>query len=410
MAANTTKGKYGFWDFKKYQEHEWFRFLIILMTAIGGAYLAAHLVMDTINEKAGYEYERLDPRQLQHINTIYFDTLNIAAQQDLEPQLDNQQENQDSAQQSANQRIRRARKVNSDSLKCDRVLFYIQHEFNGKVDPEQLEAIRPYLSTARPLEAISFLATIRLQVRSYFWLTGPEVYFEIIFWSWFGVICSILFNLGMVAKNTTTDPKNPHTVFDSSEIPHQVAKLIYAPLCTLIIVLGYNYFSDQNIVDISSSKGLIVFAFIGGFYSARLIAFLDRLKEVILPSQSTSELPVQKVPGQALLQNITLELELDEGTMPAELISDIAEIGLSEAVVSLENNENGDVIPAVKTSEDQSFTFQVNNLKPGKYTITASWSKEVNGEPVNLAATQTEQLLHSDITIRVLLKKAEGEG
>jgi hypothetical protein len=409
MAANTNKVGSDFWQFKKYQEHEWFRFLVILITVIAFSYLAAHFIMQRVNKKAGYEYERLDPRQLQHINTIYFDTLNIA-QYELAPSLENKPEDQDSGAVSESRRIQRRRKINSDSLKCDRVLTYLQQQFNGKIDPDQLEGFRPYLCSARPLEAISFLATVRLQVQSYFWLTGPEVYFEIVYWSWFGVICSILFNLGVVAKNVTTDPNNPHTVFDSSEIPHQVAKMVYSPLCTLTIVLGYNYFSDQNIVDISSSKGLIVFAFIGGFYSARLIAFLDRLKEVILPSSSTPELPVQKAAGQILLQNITLELQLDEAAIPAAMVSEIAEMGFSEATVSLENHENGDVTAAVAAGEDQSATFKVDTLKPGKYIIKAAWSKEVNGVPVNLEATQTEQIASSDITILVTLKKAEGEG
>ena len=68
-----------------------------------------------------------------------------------------------------------------------------------------------------------------------------------------------------------------------------------------------------------------------------------------LSSQSTSELPIQNAPGQALLQYTTVGLELNEATIQAEGISDIAGIGLNGAVVRLENTENGDVIPAVKT-------------------------------------------------------------
>ena len=68
-----------------------------------------------------------------------------------------------------------------------------------------------------------------------------------------------------------------------------------------------------------------------------------------LSSRNASELPVQKAPAQALLQNTSVDLELDEAAIPAGLISDIAEIGLNRAVVCLENTENGDVIPAVKT-------------------------------------------------------------
>lgn len=409
MDSRSGKSKHGFWEFKKYHEYEWFRFLVYLITAIGITYILAHVVMNILHEKAGYEYEKLDSDQLQHINTIYFDTLHVN-QQVLAPLVHRQGQIPDSLEARESLLLKRHQRAFVDSIKCARVLVYIQHEFNQKVDPEQLDGFRDYLCAAGPLEAISFLSRIRLRVRSYFWLTGPEVYFEVIFWAWFGVICSILFNLGVVARNITTDPKNPHTVFDSSEIPNQVAKMVYAPLCTVIIVLGYNYFSDRNIVDISSSKGLIVFAFIGGFYSSRLIAFLDRLKEVILPSHNTPELPAQKTSGQVLLQDITLELALEEDALPAELANEVAEIGFREASVSLENDENGDVVTAMPVGEDQTALFKVAQVKPGKYIIRASWSEEVNGVPVNLEAMQVEQILSSDITVVVYLKKGEGEG
>ncbi|UOE50859.1 hypothetical protein MTO98_07185 [Mucilaginibacter sp. SMC90] len=57
------------------------------------------------------------------------------------------------------------------------------------------------------------------------------------------------------------------------------------------MILDYNYFCNQNIVDISYSKGVIVFAFVCGFYGSRVIALMDRLKEVLLPNCGTSSLP-----------------------------------------------------------------------------------------------------------------------
>ncbi|MGV3503922.1 MAG: hypothetical protein ACO1O1_09440 [Adhaeribacter sp.] len=409
MDHKPVKTQHGFWEFKRYHEYEWFRFLVYLITVIGLAYIGSHLLMARFHEKAGYEYEKLDARQLQHINTIYFDTVQVDLER-LTPGMNRLSQMPDSLRGREEKRIRAYQLALIDSIKCARVLMYLQHEFNNKVDLDQLNEMRQYLCTARPLEAISFLSLVRLQVRSYFWLTGPEVYFEVIFWAWFGVICSILYNLGVVAKSITTDPNNPHSVFDSTEIPHQVAKMVYAPLCTMSIVLGYNYFSDRNIVDISSSKGLIVFAFIGGFYSARLIAFLDRLKEVILPSHNTPELPAQKTSVQVLLKDILVELTLHEGVLSAELTTEIAEMGFNDASVDLENEENGEVVSAVPAGEDQSALFKVPHLRPGRYLIRASWSKEVNGEPVNLQARQVEQILSSEITLVVNLEKAEGEG
>ncbi|MEI6947404.1 hypothetical protein V9K67_09450 [Paraflavisolibacter sp. H34] len=368
-----------FMEFKKYREHEWFRLLFIFLTALGLLYIYSHVV---IHKDAGYEYERLDKGQLQHINTIYLDSVN-------------------QAEEAPDGILRR---------KSEKVISYIQNQFNNKVDPLQISRIRPDLYAARQLEAISYLGTLRLRVQSYFWLVGPEVYFEIIFWSLFGVLASILFNLGMVGRNSTTEPGNARTIFDSSEIPYQFAKLLYAPLCTLSIVLGYNFFNDQNIVDISSSKGVIVFAFLGGFYSSRLIAFMDRLKEVILPVSGTTDLQVNKQTAPVLLRNITLDLQPDPATLPAEQLSSIAEIGLGSATVVLEHEETGEVVPAERAGEDQAAIFSVTSLKPGKYTIKASWSKEVDEEPLTLEAEQREEIKNGDMTLVVLMKRAPGEG
>lgn len=379
--TNVTNAKHGFWEFKKYQEHEWFRFLIILLILTVVAYFVSHLVVRKSDPNAGYEYETLGKVELQHINRIYFDSADTSV-------------------------------TPSDvsvAYRTNRVIQYVRNHFNDKADTVQLEQIRHYLQPASALEAVSFWGTVRLRIRSYFWLVGPEVYFEIIFWTVLGVISSLLYNLSVVSRNRTTDIGNPQTTFDSSEIPYQFAKIWYAPISTLVIVLGYNFFQDENIADISSSKGVIVFAFIGGFYSARLIAFLDRLKEVLLPISSTSDLPVQKSVA-APLQNITISLQLDSEALPPEMANEVAEIGFANATVTLENNENGEIVKAERTGEDQASTFTVAAIKPGKYTIKATWSNDVAGQPVTLAGEENAEIKNSDTTITVLMKKDEGEG
>jgi hypothetical protein len=376
---NIPAAQVAFMDFKKYREHEWFRFLFILLILLSGTYILSHIFA---RRDAGYEYERLDEKQKQHIHTIYFDKA-------------------DPSEKIADSALR---------LKSQKALSFIQNQFNNKVDKDQIKRILPDLITTPPLEAISYLSILRFRVQSYFWLVGPEVYFEIIFWSLFGVLANILFNLGLVSRNSTTDPENPRTVFDSTEIPSQFAKFLYAPLCTLILVLGYNYFNDQNIVDISSSKGVIVFSFIGGYYSSRVIAFMDRLKDVVLPVGGTADMQVQTKAGPALVRNITIDLHPDPGTIPAEQLSGIAEIGMGGATVVLENDETGEVISADRSGEDQSALFSVASVVPGKYTIKASWSNEVGDEPVSLEAEQKEEIKNSDTALVVLMKKAQGEG
>jgi hypothetical protein len=384
--SDPTVTQHKFWELKKYKEHEWYRFLVLLLLILVTAYLLSHIILGRLDPTAGYEYVKLDKEQIQQIDRIYFsnvdDSLAVAVTD-----------------------------CPADSPKVYRVVDYIRVEFSNKVDSAQLQEIFTHLLPAKPLEATGFLGNIRLRIRSYFWLTGPEVYFEIVFWSWFGVIASLLFNLGMVARNKTTNLQDPATLFDSSEIPYQFAKLFYAPLCTLALVLGYNYFTDENIVDISSSKGVIVFAFVGGFYSARVVALLDRLKEVLLPNGSIPESQSITTASQTMLANIKVLLELDDSFTPEEVRNDIIEIGLGNATVILKNEVDGELISASREGEDQSAVFSVPNLKAGRYTIQAALTMQIaDNAPVNLEASQIEELKASDTSVVLKMKKSQQEG
>ena len=385
--TSTENAEHGFWDFKKYQEHEWFRFLVIVLIVTVALYLVSHIVVRQFDRKAGYEYETLGEDQMQHINRIYFANDSTDTTNGTTVPLTN----------------------STPAYRSERAVQYIQNHFNKKVDSEQLAEIQAYLGPAPPLEAVSFWGSVRLRIRSYFWLVGPEVYFEIIFWTLLGVITSLLFNLGVVGRSRTTDQNNANSVFDSSEIPYQFAKLWYAPIITLVIVLGYNFFEGDNIADISSSKGVIVFAFVGGFYSARLIAFLDRLKEVLLPANSTVELPVQK-PSAVPLTNVSVSLQLEDDSLSPDLVNEITEIGFGIATVTLENEENGKIITAEKSSEDQTAAFTVASIAPGKYVVRATWSNEVNGQVINLAGEEKKEITQPDTAITVVLKKSMEEG
>jgi hypothetical protein len=60
--------------------------------------------------------------------------------------------------------------------------------------------------------------------------------------------------------------------------------MFYAPVCALVLVLGYNLLNtDSKMTDISIGKGLVLFSFICGFFSGRVIKFIDRLKDLVLP-------------------------------------------------------------------------------------------------------------------------------
>ncbi|MEO7767708.1 MAG: hypothetical protein ABIS01_09790, partial [Ferruginibacter sp.] len=361
--------KKSFWNFKAYEESDWFKKLIITLICLGIVYVLLHWLTNSLFPTAGYEYIRLDKDQMQQINKIYFDNDSTSS---LKKSSVN---NGDS---SGNVVVRSIKYLVRDSCDCynctkdEKVVCYLWNQFNHNLDTSQLHTIRQYLACSSPSEATSFLNGVRFQVKSYFWLAGPVVYWEIIFWSWFGVICSILFNLGVVSKSSTTNPTDRTTYFDSSEIPSQVAKMLYAPVCTLVIVLGYNFFSGQNLVDINSSKGVLVFAFIGGFYSSRLISFLDRLKELFLPVSSTEGKGIDSPP----LRNIVVQLQLDTTVIH---LWDSLKGDLNSLKITLREEHSTQEAIALPIDTNQWPLFIFDYVKQGTYSIQALWSAKENG-------------------------------
>jgi len=147
-------------------------------------------------------------------------------------------------------------------------------------------------------------------MKANFALTGYLLYFEIVLWTIFDVMCSLLFNVGQVRRNTTTDPNNDKAIIDPSEIPSQIAKMLFAPFCTIIVYLGYCLLNEKSLIDLSAGKGAIVFAFIGGYYNTRLIAFLEKLKELLLPYKGKEDLHTQN--GTALKNLFIKIVDIDK--------------------------------------------------------------------------------------------------
>lgn len=436
--------KKSFWDFKAYEEKEWFKMLVILLIVLTALYTGLHLfTSNRIISRAGFEYSKLDKSQMEQITRICFDTSstktaigrvkpakdslqnkagkdslrnktgkdslhNKAANDSLQDKktkdqaTDSPPKRVPSAARSAENLVTGSAKTDScqcgENTICGKLIIYLRNQFNDKIDSVQLRLIQSYLCYCTSLEATGFLSNIRLQVKSYFWLTGPAVYFEIIFWAWFGVICSLLFNIGLISKNRTTDPTDPTTYFDSSEIPSQVSKLLYAPACTLVIVLGYNFFNDQNIVDISSSKGVIVFAFIGGFYSSRLVAFLDRLKEILLPVGSNAGVKGDITP----LKNIVVQLQLDASVAPLwdSLKSDLHAIKLT-----LQKENSTQQAIALNIDKNQWPLFIFDYVKPGTYIIQSLWTTTQNDQVINLKAEQKVEMKDADQSVTLKLTR-----
>lgn len=419
--SNTNKINKSFWDFKSYEESEWFKKLIIALLFLGFVYIFLHFITGYFfpEKKYEFEYVKLDKDQMQQVNRIYFNSLDSSGKKidsanlnkpAINPNVRAKKDSLDSLNNSkALLLAKNIRKYQfNDSCNCtqcskeEKVICYLWNEFNHKLDTSQLYTIAQYISCASPTEATSFLSNERFSVKSYFWLTGPLVYWEIIFWSWFGVISSILFNLGVISKKSTTDPTDPTTYFDSSEIPSQIAKLLYAPACTLVIVFGYNFFSGENLVDLNSSKGVIVFAFIGGFYSSRLVSFLDRLKELLLPTSSTDG----KKGSAPSLKNIVVQLQLDS---TIENLWDSINVNLDSLDLTLQEEHSTQQAIAFPIDKNRWPLFIFDFIKPGTYTMKALWTTKHDGKLINLKAEQKIEMKDTDQSVTLKLLAANTE-
>jgi len=413
----------GIWNFRSYDEKTWFRFLVILLLSVIIAYGSAHYFLR--NQKLCYEYTKLNQDQTQFINRIYMDSASAikapddgkntsttvsasataaasATKAGPKPVVDKKAAKPNATDSTVKSPLAKKQTPPAGPAKptdsvtrttvikpcpckqealCRRVISYLQNTFDGKLDKTQADSIRIFLCKSSSQDAAAFLSGTRFKVESFFWLIGPSVYWEVIFWALFGVLCSLLFNLGVVGSEATTDLANPRSQFDASEIYGQVAKILYAPICTLSVVLGYNFFKDQSFTDISFGKGLIIFGFLGGFYSTRLISLMDRLKDVLMPNSGTTSLPIPSLtaPGATVAQVIVQLALLPTNT--AAVLAAAAGPGLNNATVQMKAVSSTDSQIGKRKTGDPDGAFTFTNLQPGNYIITASLDVQLTGVP-----------------------------
>lgn len=411
----------GMWDFNSYDEKTWFRFLVIKLILTVIIYFILHVVF--FDKKLNYEYSSLNKDQIQFINRIYMDAL--------DPQSSNNLgiNGKDKVQQLGQQAppintkgasgvtvtpnnlvkpptrtlpkptivndvpsVKPITPVYLDSARkvalSARVMDYLNTVFENKLDNSQAIEIHKFIEASSPQQIITFLAATRYKIKSYFWLIGPCVYWEIVFWAIFGVLSNLLFNLGAVGSSSTTNLMNPQSQFDPTQIFGQVGKILYAPLCTLIVVLGYNYFKDQNVVDISSSKGVIVFAFIGGFYSGRLIALMDRLKDVLMPNAGTASLPTLNDVAGKIIPVVTVKVTFAGNASP-DAVAVAGLTGINNATVTMRSTNDTTLYTATRSPSDPIGVFSFTGIPAGNYLVTATL---VQALPNNTAVSLTGQL------------------
>lgn len=215
-----------------------------------------------------------------------------------------------------------------------------------KLSPKDTTSFVKQYSSLSNNNLIAVLPTIAVKTESYFWLAGSSKYVEVIFWSIFGVLASLLYFSSEAIR---------YGKFKEEEVSVYFAKVFYAPLIALIIVFSYKTLtSSSNISFDDSSLELLVFSFLLGFFSGRAIELLNKIKEVILPGKDQ---PAEDDTGKVTLTGKVF--------FPAEEI----DFTLSKGIVKLIASADGKEIQKCDTNEMGIYFFK--NVSPGIYNIEA---------------------------------------
>ncbi|SEI40382.1 hypothetical protein SAMN05216327_101277 [Dyadobacter sp. SG02] len=165
----------------------------------------------------------------------------------------------------------------------DQVLIYMTSSY--PIDTIERNAIEEWIQMFdSPADLLAALKDYVFPVRSYFWLYDGGLYAEVIFWTWFGLIASLLYSVSESLRKGLE-------AFDKNELWVHIAKFFYAPLCSLVIFVGISLaISDKPVIDqIDYSPNQILVAFMMGFFSGRLVQFLQGIKNLIFPSDTTEK-------------------------------------------------------------------------------------------------------------------------
>lgn len=395
-----------FWQ----EQNHWLALLIVILVATVGVYLAIHSLdqYETTDNKKYFddpheaEYKTLDAADISYITSLINDgsanmlTTIESAEQEVEEgdtPLVNATTAKFTQQQFKNNPNNRAVK--------NFILAQLPYIF-----PEDTTKIFALLDLQPNNLVVTFIQNARFKVKSYFWLAGPHTYVEVIFWTIFGVITSILFYIAMAISKGTG--------FKPSETPGHLAKIAYSPFISLIIIFSYNYLSNpDSFFDVSASKGTLIISFLLGFYSSRAMKLLDKLKDIVLPYGDDSKsviTPTSTTDPSLMAANpagstVNVDINLNDPQHP-----DAEELNghISQTVVSLVPQSGGEPIVLNKTGEDElEGLFVAQNVPTGNYTLTANLTTTDGG---NYGGNQDIQVINGENTYTLTLTKTEVSG
>lgn len=211
---------------------------------------------------------------------------------------------------------------------------------------------------------LNAIANFPIKIKSYFWLTGDFLLLEIIFWTLFGVIANLLYNVSESMKSIGEDRGDASQGFKESELPVHWAKLLYAPLSAIIITLSISALSSEGDISLSEfHSGQIVLSFILGFFSGRTIDLLNRIKDLILPLGKSD--PESNSTNSTNNQNVDFEIVFaDNKPTPSTITT--ANITLRSLT---------DTLFSKIVSANDKGKFFISNLIPGDYLISVNYQE-----------------------------------
>ncbi|WP_183564870.1 hypothetical protein [Mucilaginibacter sp. SP1R1] len=393
---------FAFFKAKIWSGAGWLLTLCVILVIVGVSYLWAHSCYK------GTDHKKLDSNQLLNIDNV------LAVYPDPDSVF--------------NPLLKDKVKLKVAIVKTrgerDKALFnFLTSEFGCQIDECCLKEMDGLLVDLNNKDVKTYLNTKEVIVKDFFWFVGPGSYVEVLYWSLIGVLVSLIYYVSLANRQQLKQIGDDDTgildtagvgAFDSSEISGQVSKLFYAPVCALVLVLGYDMLSSSGnkMTDISMGKGLILFSFISGFFSGRVIKFIDQLKELVLPLGSkdkptTGTPTADNPPADQKNADITVELQL-AAALSAQG-ADVIDGGFNSAIVTLKP-QTGDAITLTKPVDDQGAIFNAAKVPFGKYNLQATMASKSGDTIINLAASKDIEVNDANKSFELELDKTSDAG
>lgn len=376
--------------------------------------------------KPGSEYVQLNKDQMQTLNNLIANFPDSGKQTDVPfskegatlVQPPPPKDSSDTAKAAASSKtttspkketIAKNQLTNSRDERDKLIIKYLQNEYNEKLGERNLDSLKSFLYDLNNKDAGTFLKDKMLLSKSFFWLTGNCIYLEAWMWSLIGVLVSLIYYVSIAnTKSQNTAGDDDSGPFDPKAVSVQIAKMFYAPVCTLVLILGYHYMSDKNgnMVDLAVNKGVIIFSFICGFFSGRVMTFLVNLKDLILPISGTSK-PPSTTTSPVSKTDVSFKLMLSDEMKNDQDATAIIATAFKDAVIVLTPSDGGKEMTFKKLPDEKGNAITVKQLTPGNYSLKATMAfKKDDANIINLEDSEPVSITSDTKEVTISLDKA----